>query len=201
MIMPIAVELRDNGKVHLSGYVCAVGRDSRLLPPTKSDKHKEFFEMVEAGAFTTALQKNNDIVLKLNHKSIITSQSVNDTFKLLEDNIGLYVDVETDNKEIIDNKDQLQGWSFGFCNPKDKWVVADDGHDKRILQGFDLVEISVLTTTPAYIGTSIEVRNYDDLEDKTEEVKTEEDTSSTAQSTDRYNYYDKKAQYFNLCRR
>ena len=199
--MPLKVELRDNGKVHLSGYVCAVGRDSRLLPPTKSDDNKEFYEMVEAGAFETALNNNKDVILKLNHKSIITSQSANDTFKLLEDNIGLYVDVETDNAEIIDNKDQLQGWSFGFSNPKDKWVVADDGHDKRILQGFDLVEISVLTTTPAYIGTSIEVRNFEDLGEKKEEVKTEEDTSSTSQSTDRYNYYAKKAQYLNLCRR
>lgn len=197
--MPIKIEKRDDGRVRLSGYVCAVGRDSRLLPPTKTEgREKKFYEVVEPGAFTTALNKNQNVILKLNHKDIITSQSENSTFLLNEDNIGLYVDLETDNPQIYENVDKLQGWSFGFNNAKDRWTVADDGNDRRILQGFDLVEISALTTTPAYIGTSIEVRDYD-LE--VEEVKTEEDASSTSDGADRYNYYRARAQYLKLCRR
>lgn len=193
------IEKRDDGRVRLSGYVCAVGRDSRLLPPTKTEgREKKFYEVVEPGAFTTALNKNKDIVLKLNHQFVITSQSANDTFMLREDNIGLYADIETDNPEIIENCDKLRGWSFGFNNAKDRWTVADDGNDRRILQGFDLVEISALTTTPAYIGTSIEVRDYDLAE--VEEVKNDEDASSTDNCTDRYNYFEKKAQYLKLCR-
>ena len=194
--MPMKIEKRDDGRVRLCGYVCAVGRDSRLLPPTKTDnREKKFYEVVEPGAFTTALNKNKNVILKLNHKDIITTQSENSTFLLSEDNIGLYVDVETDNPQIYDNADKLQGWSFGFNHAKDKWTVADDGNDRRILQGFDLVEISALTTTPAYIGTSIEVRDYD-----FEEVKNDEDASSTDNCTDRYNYFEKKAQYLKLCR-
>lgn len=194
--MALKVEKR-NGSVHISGYVCAVGRDSRLLPPTKTDgRTKDFYEQIAPGTFTRALEKNHNVILKLNHSDIITSQSDNSTFTLREDNIGLYAELETDNQQIWDNVDRLTGWSFGFTHPVDSWTVADDGNDRRILQDLDLQEISVLTVTPAYVGTSIEVRSYAD-----EEVKNDEDTSSADNSTDRYNYFMAYAQYLALRRK
>lgn len=158
----IKIEQRDNGTVHLSGYVCAVGRDSQLLPPSKTtDGTEPFVEMVTPGAFADALCRANaegrQIQIKSNHDKVLNV----DNLQLCEDSIGLHIEVDVHSEDI--QPDKLRGWSFGFSRPVDKWEDTADGHKRRVLLSFDLVEISALTITPAYAGTSIEVRSYEDL--------------------------------------
>lgn len=54
------VERRGN-QIHLHGYVCAAGRESRVLHhPT----HGDFVETVEPGTFAKALEAAEDVKLK-----------------------------------------------------------------------------------------------------------------------------------------
>ena len=83
--------------------------------------------------------------------------------KLYEDNIGLRAIVEIEDSEVIDKakNNKLRGWSFGFlCNKEDR-KTNDDGIEERIVRDLDLLEVSIIDDKkyPAYIGTSIEMRD------------------------------------------
>ena len=155
------IEIRSNS-VHISGYVNAVERDSRVLPPAMaSEATRDFVEQVVSGAFSRAISRRNDIKLKFNH-----------------------ADADITDSEVIEaaKKGELRGWSFGFCNPKSDWEQYRDGVDRRRLKDFDLLEVSILTDTPAYIGTSVEMRGDEcstfetrGCDDKPEVITAEED--------------------------
>ena len=55
---------------------------------------------------------------------------------------------------------KLTGWSFGFKCKKDSW---NDTGEIRTLEEIELDEVSILTKTPAYTATSIELRGGDIL--------------------------------------
>ena len=85
------IEIRSNS-VHISGYVNAVERDSRVLPPAMaSEATRDFVEQVASGAFSRAISRRNDIKLKFNHGRDIGS-TAGKTLTLKEDNIGLHAD-------------------------------------------------------------------------------------------------------------
>lgn len=54
----------------------------------------------------------------------------------------------------------MTGWSFGFRCMKDSW---NDTGELRTLEEIELDEVSILTKTPAYTATSIELRDGDIL--------------------------------------
>lgn len=177
------IEIRSNS-VHISGYVNAVERDSRVLPPAMaSEATRDFVEQVASGAFSRAISRRADIKLKFNHGRDIGS-TAGKTLTLKEDNIGLHADADITDSEVIKaaKKGELRGWSFGFCNPKSDWEQYRDGVDRRRLKDFDLLEVSILTDTPAYIGTSVEMRGDEcstfetrGCDDKPEVITTEEE--------------------------
>jgi len=153
------VEVR-NGKIIIDGYVNAVERTSKVLHDTRG----EFVERIRSGVFQRALEKADNVLVLLNHER---DRELADTksgkAKLYEDNIGLRAIVEIEDSEVIekakDNK--LRGWSFGFlCNKEDR-KVNDDGIEERIVRDIELLEVSIIDDRkyPAYIGTSIEVRD------------------------------------------
>ncbi len=81
----------------------------------------------------------------------------------MEDNIGLRATVEITDENVISKakKKLLRGWSFGFyCNEQDE-EVGEDGITKRSVKDIDLIEVSIIDDKkiPAYIGTSIEMRD------------------------------------------
>ncbi len=52
------VELRSNGTVHISGYVNAVERDSRVLPAKMAPSATgNFVEQIRAGTFARSLRR------------------------------------------------------------------------------------------------------------------------------------------------
>ncbi len=153
------IEIRSGGEVHISGYVNAVERDSRVLPPQMATNATgPFVEKVSAGAFRRAIEKNPNVRAMFNHE-----RDLNGALKLTEDNIGLYAELTTTDSEVASaaTNGELRGWSFGFVNANDTWEAYKDNIQRRTLNTFDLDEVSILTKIPAYFGTSVEVRSLD----------------------------------------
>lgn len=153
------IEVRGNS-VKLVGYVNVVKRNSRIL------NHREkgnFIEQIDVGAFQRALDRAKDVKLLFNHKSERELGSISKgNLKLKEDAIGLKVECEITDPEVVEyaKKNRLTGWSFGFNAIKDKWHDGFNNVKRRLVQELDLAEVSILTGTPAYYATSVEMRSY-----------------------------------------
>lgn len=153
------VEVRNN-KILIDGYVNAVERESKVLYDTRG----QFIEKIRAGVFQRALEKAENVRVLLDHDP---DRELADTksgkARLVEDNIGLRATVEIDDPEVIQKakENKLRGWSFGFlCNKEDR-TTDEDGIEKRTVRDLDLLEVSIIDDrkSPAYLGTSIEVRD------------------------------------------
>ena len=153
------VEIRNN-KIIIDGYVNAVERESKVLYDTRG----EFIEKIRAGVFQKALERADNVKVLLDHeKDRELADTKSGKAKLYEDNIGLRAIVEIDDSEVIEKarNNKLRGWSFGFlCNKEDR-KTNEDGIEERIVRDLDLLEVSIIDDKkyPAYIGTSIEMRD------------------------------------------
>lgn len=154
------IEIRNGAELHISGYVNAVERDSRVLPPEMApDATSPFVEKVSAGVFKRAIERNPNVRLFYNHEREIGSVS-GGQLRLKEDNIGLFADAVITDESIVAaaKSGGLKGWSFGFSGARSMWEPAGENLKRRKLTDFDLKEVSILTKTPAYFGTSVEMR-------------------------------------------
>ncbi len=199
------IEIRSGGEVHISGYVNAVERDSRVLPAAMSSAAaSDFVEKVSAGAFRRAIARNPDVRLLFNHEREIGSVS-GGQLRLSEDNIGLHADAVITDSEVAAaaRRGELRGWSFGFSGAKSNWELYRDGIQRRTLEDFDLAEVSVLTKTPAYIGTSVEVRGTD-TQYSVVEIRSREDEAELISETqketspDHSGYFSKQIEILKL---
>lgn len=155
------IEIRSGAEVHVSGYVNAVERDSRVLPPEMAPgANSKFVERVSAGAFKRAIERNPNVRLYFNHEREIGSVS-GGQLRLREDNIGLYAKAVITDAEVVAaaKAGELRGWSFGFSGARSSWEDIGGDLKRRTLTDFDLSEASLLTKTPAYVGTSVEMRS------------------------------------------
>ncbi len=148
-----------NGKAHISGYVNAVGRDSRPIPTATG----EFVEMIEPGAFAEALTRAKNVDMLLNHdESRKLASTSTRSLMLKEDNIGLYAECETSDAEVIEKgqRGELRGWSFGMFVNKDEMEQRGDKIPRRHVQNMDILEVSIIDSRmlPCYAGTSVECR-------------------------------------------
>jgi HK97 family phage prohead protease len=158
-VMEMRMEIRSN-KIIIDGYVNAVERESKVLYDTRG----EFIEKIKAGVFQRALERAENVKVLLDHEQ---DRELADTksgkAKLYEDNIGLRAIVEITDEEVIEKarENKLRGWSFGFlCNKEDR-KTNENGIEERTVRDLDLLEVSIIDDRkyPAYIGTSIEVRD------------------------------------------
>jgi uncharacterized protein len=155
------IEIRGN-QVLLDGYVNAVGRESRVLPSSRGP----FREQIVPGTFQKALGKTDNVDLRFNHDENRQLGSIKEgSLQLYEDSIGLRaIATVTDDEVIQKAKDgKLTGWSFGFVDQKPNWQDGSDGIQRRFLEDIELLEVSILDKTPAYIATSIEARGEVDV--------------------------------------
>lgn len=155
------IEIRGNQAI-LDGYVNAVERESRVLPSPRG----RFIEKIRAGTFTRALQRASDVELRFNHNPQRKLGSIKEgNLELFEDNIGLRAIATITDEEVIQKAEngELRGWSFGFADNKPNWQECEDGILRRTLEDIDLIEVSILDKTPAYIATSVEKRGEEEL--------------------------------------
>ena len=159
------IEIRGDSVV-ISGYVNAVERYSKPLRANLRGKMQRFIEKIKAGAFETALKRNNNVKVFLNHnKDRELANTLDGTAKLEEDNIGLRAEVTITDAEVVEKakKNKLVGWSFGFYG-NSVAIGNENGMATRTVSDMDLMEVSVLddTKSPAYYGTSLETRSEGD---------------------------------------
>lgn len=153
------LEIRGNA-LHISGYVNAVERESRRLPARMCSKAKsDFVEKISAGAFGRAVSRAREVRLMFDHKRDIGG-TADGTLKLSEDNIGLKAEAVVTDVEVVEaaKRGELRGWSFGFTGAVDRWEDVSEGLQRRTIDDLDLQEVSILSVTPAYVGTSVELR-------------------------------------------
>lgn len=169
------IEIRSDDCAVISGYVNAVERRSKVLmrpgaPP--------FREIVRPGTFKKALDKGNPVELKLNHQRTLCDTGSG--LELREDNVGLYASAVVTDRETVEaaRSGKLTGWSFGFRCLHDSWSSDEGGVELRELDDIRLDEVSILTKNPAYIATSVEVRDNELFEQRTAD-----DTAEIADNT------------------
>lgn len=155
------IEVREDSVV-VTGYVNAVERYSKPLRANLRGKMQRFIEKIKAGAFNTALKRNSNVKVLLNHNlERELANTKEGTAKLEEDNIGLRAEVTITDAEVVQKakNNKLIGWSFGFRSNADE-VSEGATISTRTVNDLDLFEVSVLddTRSPAYYGTSIETR-------------------------------------------
>ena len=153
-----------------------------------------FKERICKGAFSKALQRNDDVKILLNHNwERMLGGTKDGNLELHEDSIGLRARAEITDSEVIDKakKGDLVGWSFGFSDVEGAVLNGEEkGIPVRELTDLNLYEVSILdrTRTPAYDGTLLEARSdgeviqFRELEDpeQTEvEIIREEPTNTT----------------------
>lgn len=151
------IEIRSDDLAVISGYVNVVERESRVL----RDALGQFVEIVRSGTFSQSMSRSPEVDLKFDHRRDIGSTK--DCLELREDAIGLYAKAEVTDQEVIAKarNGELRGWSFGFRAKSADWSERSDGMRVRTLTDIDLIEVSILDVTPAYIATSIEARDGD----------------------------------------
>lgn len=155
------VELREDS-VLITGYVNAIERYSKPIKESLHGKIRTFIERIKSGVFRTALKRNDDVKVLLNHDHNRELATTKDgSAKLEEDNIGLRAEVTITDKEVVEKarNNQLVGWSFGFYANSDE-LGTEGNNETRTVTDLDLIEVSILddTKSPAYYGTSIEAR-------------------------------------------
>lgn len=172
------IEIRNNSII-LDGYVNAVCRDSRILP----SPHGKFVEQIKATVWERALEKAEDVKLLFNHRNDRELGSIKQgNLELFEDNIGLRAICTIEDEEVIEKakNGKLRGWSFGFIAQKDTWEDFKEGISRRFIEELDLLEVSILDKTPAYIGTSIEQRGEETV---VTELRNDEFTATVIDNT------------------
>lgn len=159
------IEVREDS-VLISGYVNAIERYSKPIKETLRGKIRTFIERIKAGVFKTALKRNDNVLVLLNHDhNRVLANTKDGSAKLEEDNIGLRAEVVITDQEVVEKarNNQLVGWSFGFYANADE-IGTDGESETRTVTDLDLIEVSILddTKSPAYYGTSIEARSEDE---------------------------------------
>ena len=149
-------------RVLITGYVNAVERLSKPIREKRNGNIRTFLERIRAGVFRTALKRNDNVLVLLNHDdNRVLASTKEGSATLKEDNIGLRAEITITDKEVVEKarEGRLAGWSFGFiCN--DDEITNEGENEVRTVTDMDLLEVSILddTKSPAYSGTSIETR-------------------------------------------
>lgn len=155
------VEVRedeDSGAVRVSGYASVFGEETNIAGM--------FTETIERGAFTNALERQDDVVFLVNHDGLPLARTRSGTLKLTQDERGLFMEAELDRSDpdvraIVPKmkRGDLDKMSFAFMPERQEW---DDRGDmpKRTIQDLRLFDVSIVTT-PAYEGTEIGLRSLE----------------------------------------
>ena len=149
----------ENNKV-IEGYASVFNRKTDL---------GRFDEIIEAGAFTRAIQEGQDVRALIDHDSgRIIGRTKNGTLEMHEDTRGLFTRVTLpDTQDARDlatliGRGDLDAMSFGFTVKGDRWE-KHEGRNTRHISDVDLYDISVVSY-PAYEETSVALRSMNKAE-------------------------------------
>jgi HK97 family phage prohead protease len=152
-----ALEIReeDDAPIRVSGYAAIFGEETNIAGL--------FTEVIERGAFKSAIERGDDVVFVINHEGLPLARTRSGTLKLTEDERGLFIETDLDPmdpdvRSIVPKmkRGDLDKMSFAFVPTRQEW---DDSGDipKRMIKDVELYDVSIVTT-PAYAGTEIGLR-------------------------------------------
>jgi HK97 family phage prohead protease len=163
MSEPVEVRQEDDGAIRVAGYAAVFGEETNI--------GGMFTEVIEAGAFTSALERGDDVVFLVNHAGLPLARTRSGTLKLTQDDRGLYIESELDREDpdvhaivFKMKRGDLDKMSFAFIPTRQEW---DDSGDmpKRMIRDLELFDVSIVTT-PAYDGTEIGLRSLQQYRDE-----------------------------------
>lgn len=147
------IELRAAGR-RLEGYAATFGTEARIA---------DFAETIAPGAFSASLATGGDILALVDHDPTrLLARTRSGSLRLSEDSKGLAFEIDAPDTQsgrdvlALAERGDLGGMSFAFTVPPggDRW----EGR-KRELRAVNLREISVVSSWPAYAGTSVQARS------------------------------------------
>ena len=155
-----ALEIReeDDAPIRVSGYAAIFGEETNIAGM--------FTEVIERGAFKSAIERGDDVVFVINHEGLPLARTRSGTLKLTEDERGLFIETDLDPmdpdvRSIVPKmkRGDLDKMSFAFVPTRQEW---DDSGDlpKRTIQDLQLYDVAIVTT-PAYEGTDIGLRSLE----------------------------------------
>jgi uncharacterized protein len=156
----LPVEIRAEGStIKVSGYAAVFNE--------RADIGGYFFEVIEPGAFTDAIGRD-DVVFLVNHEGLPLARTRSGTLTLKEDERGLFMETELDPedpdvKAIVPKmkRGDLDKMSFGFVPEVQEWDESGDV-PVRTIKKVSLRDVSIVTH-PAYGGTEIGLRSLQDF--------------------------------------
>lgn len=145
--------------VEIDGYVNAIERKSKPL----WSRIGQFVERICKGAFKSALSRNDNVRILLNHDPSRDLGGQKDgNLELEEDSIGLRARATITDPDVVKKarNGDLVGWSFGFYDRDVEKLKDENGYPLRNVKDLDLEEVSLLDRSkiPAYDGTLVMVR-------------------------------------------
>jgi HK97 family phage prohead protease len=158
--LPQALDVReeDDETISVSGYAAVFGEETNI--------GGMFTEVIERGAFASALERQDDVVFLINHDGLPLARTRSGTLRLTEDERGLFIetDLASDDPDVRSivpkmKRGDLDKMSFAFVPTRQEW---DDSGDlpKRTIQDLQLYDVAIVTT-PAYEGTDIGLRSLE----------------------------------------
>ncbi len=155
---PLEVREDEDQAIRVSGYAAVFGEETNIAGM--------FTEVIEQGAFTNALERQDDVVFLINHDGLPLARTRSGTLRLTQDERGLFMETELDGSDpdvrsIVPKmkRGDLDKMSFAFIPTRQEW---DDSGDmpKRMIQDLQLHDVAIVTT-PAYDGTEIGLRSLE----------------------------------------
>jgi len=154
----IEVRADEDGSIRVSGYAAVFGEETNI--------GGMFREVIERGAFASAIQRQDDVVFLINHDGLPLARTRSGTLNLREDDRGLFVETyldasDPDVRSIVPKmkRGDLDKMSFAFVPTRQEW---DDSGEMplRSIRDLQLYDVSIVTT-PAYEGTEIGLRSLE----------------------------------------
>ena len=152
------IRAKSGDKPGLEGYAAVFNQRSEVL-----GFFVPFRETIMPGAFSRALQENQDVRALINHDSnLVLGRTKSGTLALTEDDKGLRFSLDLpstqaarDLLELVQRGD-IDQCSFAFRALKDAWTDEPDadGNWAREIHDADLFDVSIVTY-PAYPQTSV----------------------------------------------
>jgi len=165
---PLEIREDDDQAIRVSGYAAVFGEETNIAGM--------FTEVIERGAFASAIERQDDVVFLINHEGLPLARTRSGTLRLTEDERGLYMETELDGSDpdvrsIVPKmkRGDLDKMSFAFVPTRQEW---DDSGDmpKRMIRDLQLHDVAIVTT-PAYSGTEIGLRSLE--AHRSEQIKTQ----------------------------
>ena len=152
-------EASDGTGYTLSGYAAVFD-----TPYAVNDFLGTYTETIRAGAFTKALQEQDDTRLLINHDGLPLARTKSGTLRLSQDEVGLRVEADLDpsNPKVAELKSVMargdaDQMSFAFSATRQEW---NKDYTQRTIIEAKLYDVSAVTY-PASPTTSMAMRSED----------------------------------------